>query len=551
MKIKVSQEPDGNGLGGVQAVCRNIEKYSSHLFSSKNPDVYHSHALSSQKFTDVHTCHGIYLHEAWDEKFKKNTNQKIRQCLRNARFETVVAKWAKEVIEDMWPEINMIHIPNGYDREYLLEKSSSWGHINSSKEKVLAACGWNPDKNPSDIWTLARIMPEIEFLVLTDNVPPDFQNIPNNLTVSSMVPHGQLLHMIKEAKCVISPYELENCPGIVLESIGLRTPVLGAKPKTNKLGIGGNAELLNNTVGRLYTVHDVEEMRHELGTLLNTEYVEESFEEYDRKYYWGDIVKQYDELYLESTKDLDVSVYVMAYNEHDFLERSLSSIRPQVQVVVADASGNHGYLIPDKPNIKYIKLPNKNLSDNRQIAAEACDRKYICSLDADDVALNGKFTRYKFLEKNDNIAAVFSDASTMGDKYSEALNLGLEDGKIYNERDLLRSNLVASGSIMFRKQLLDSDQVNYGHGKYGFGEDYNMNIQCAGSLDGILHIAGPVYYYDTSKNRATKDSYKKDDRGDIIKMIKDNMKKYKIPEIHNVAFGHLEVEIEEEKPPKK
>jgi len=456
-----------------------------------------------------------------------------------------VASWAKDIIEDMWPEISpLIHIPNGYDVDHLNELKAGWSHIKIDKPSALVASGWNPDKNPADVFLLAKLMPDVHFYILTNDVPPEYQTFGENVTVLSHQPHGKLLQIISQVSCVISPYELENCPGIVLESIGLRTPVLGAKPRDYSLGMGGNQEIMgtDNQVGKLYTVHEIEEMKEGLEYILNTEIPVENFENYDSKYRWSDIVSQYDHLYEKSMEDMDVSVYIMAYNEHKYLERAINSIRPQVQIVIADASGNHEKIVPDNPNIKYMTLPNKNLSDNRQRAAEACDRKYVCSLDADDVALNGKFTRCKFLEKNDNISAVFSDASTMGDKYSEALNLGLEDGKIYNERDLLRSNLVASGSIMFRKSLLESDQINYGHGKYGFGEDYNLNIQCAGALGGILYIAGVVYYYDTSKNFATKESHRKDDRPDIIKMIKDNMKKYGVNKIENAAFGVLEIE---------
>ncbi|MFA5153645.1 MAG: glycosyltransferase [Clostridia bacterium] len=534
IRLSVSHSPNGLGVGGVQAVIRNIQKYSK-TFKPVNPlnaDIFHSHALDIQQRTDVFTCHGMYIHEEYDKKFSDSINNKIQKSIDRATIATIVAKWAQKIITDM-TGCSFYHIPNGYNIDDIHEEIQAGlfklgPKFKFNRPTFILAPGWSIVKNPYEIVEFAKKVPEVDFVIASDR--RDIVGESSNVKIIGNQPHDKLMAMMYLSTGVISPFELENCPGIVLESFAMRKPVIGCAPGPESIyyNLGGNYELIDDKTGEIYYHKDPDSFRRAIMTCFTKDY---DFSQKDIIYDWNRICAQYDQLY-QGITELPVSCIVLAYNEHKYLPRALASIPPSVEVIVADASHNHKKIVP--PYCKYIQVPNKNLSDNRTKAIQACTRKYVTMLDADDVALDGKFSLFKYLEENSSLGGVFGDASVEGKSYTNVLVKGLVDKKVYHLQDFLRSNLASSGSVMFRRDLFTSGKMDFGKGKYRYGEDYRAWISVA-AHGGMKYIDQTIYYYDTSKNTITR----KAPIEDAKRMLEDSMREYGVEEVENVSFGVL------------
>ncbi|MBR6099176.1 glycosyltransferase family 2 protein [bacterium] len=127
-----------------------------------------------------------------------------------------------------------------------------------------------------------------------------------------------------------------------------------------------------------------------------------------------------------------VSVIIPCYNQEDYLEDALSSLRGEYKdfevIVVNDGSPNFG---ADEKiqsvissfsdiNIKYINQENQGVSAARNNAIKEAQGKYILPLDADDMTVNAYLKEAsEILDNNEKIGIVYCNAEFFGEKQGE------------------------------------------------------------------------------------------------------------------------------------
>jgi glycosyltransferase involved in cell wall biosynthesis len=143
----------------------------------------------------------------------------------------------------------------------------------------------------------AKLLPDIKFIIAGTGPLENILKIrPNNVEYVGFKEGEELARLIQESLATIHPSTwYENCPMSVLESLGLGTPVIGAK-------IGGIPELVRDGIdGLLFKPGDIEDLASKIDffdkecSVLNrySRNCEESIKKYSIENYSATILKIY------------------------------------------------------------------------------------------------------------------------------------------------------------------------------------------------------------------------------------------------------------------
>ncbi|NQE46618.1 Glycosyltransferase AglI [ANME-1 cluster archaeon GoMg2] len=157
---------------------------------------------------------------------------------------------------------------------------------------------------------------------------------------------------------------------------------------------------------------------------------------------------------IDITKPL-VSVIIPAFNAEGTVRDAINSVLSQTYkqieiIVINDGSTDNTLKILREygEQIRYITQNNKGPSAARNAGIKIAKGDFIAYQDADDVSMPERIEReVDYLLNNPNMSMVFTETKTIsGDKIS----------KCHSEFLLLQHNYIPCGSVMHKKDILDS-----------------------------------------------------------------------------------------------
>jgi glycosyltransferase involved in cell wall biosynthesis len=235
-----------------------------------------------------------------------------------------------------------------------------------------------------------------------------------------------------------------------------------------------------------------------------------------------------------------ITVFIPAYNAHDFIDYGIMSlinqtIKELIKVVIINDGSVKDYSSVVQKFSPYINIKEITLKKNmgigyaRQVALNILDTKYFAFLDADDIYIDG--TAFEFfysqMEKNPNYVAIFGQIYEELGTYSYLLK---EEVRVWVFAKLYRSSFIIKNNISF--------PVTNGN------EDNVFNISVAGCLKGdesIMNYDRPIYLWKFNKNSITrKDNFNHWFYGSVKGLI-DGI--YHINDNKNINREHLNMHI--------
>ena len=170
-----------------------------------------------------------------------------------------------------------------------------------------------------------------------------------------------------------------------------------------------------------------------------------------------------------------VSVFVLTYNQQDYIEKTLLSILSQkteytFQIVIGDDCSVDGtqkiirlYAKKYPGIIKPIyRSENIGLINNYIETYKACDGKYISICDGDDYWIDDHRLQRQasFLESKPEFSIIY------GRNYNLSKDKSLTEGRsnlksILNFNDLIIANFIPSVTVMFRKIEMHKEMINW------------------------------------------------------------------------------------------
>lgn len=236
-----------------------------------------------------------------------------------------------------------------------------------------------------------------------------------------------------------------------------------------------------------------------------------------------------------------VTVIVPAYNHDQYIEDCLKSIISQtytnMQIIVINdgSTDNTESVVKDfisKCNIKieFISKENEGLCKTLNRGLGIVKGKYVAFLASDDMWLPERIEKQvSFMEKNENIGMVFSDAYFMRDEtatdkrftdYKPIIRAyflnSIQTTSIYEE--LLMENFIPALTVLIRRECFD--KVGYFDTSLKY-EDYDMWLRISEKYP-IAYIDEPLAYY-----RVHNDNFSNNIRIMLIGAMQTLVKQYK------------------------
>jgi glycosyltransferase involved in cell wall biosynthesis len=235
---------------------------------------------------------------------------------------------------------------------------------------------------------------------------------------------------------------------------------------------------------------------------------------------------------IDITKPL-VSVIIPAFNAEGTVRNAIDSILSQTYkqievIVINDGSTDNTLKILREygKQIRYISQNNKGPSAARNAGIKIAKGDFIAYQDADDVSMPERIGReVDYLLNNPNMSMVFTGMKTIsGDKIS----------KCHSEFLLLQYNYIPCGSVMHKKDILDSV------GWWNEQVDWDLWIRIAEKFD-IGYIKECLYEYRKRETGISSVRGRLKNRLIDLQMFKDRYKRKK--EIW-IAFKIKRISIE-------
>lgn len=236
------------------------------------------------------------------------------------------------------------------------------------------------------------------------------------------------------------------------------------------------------------------------------------------------------------------------YNCEDFLVTSIESVLNQSFesfefIIVNDGSSDSSLSLIKNFKDSRIKLidlkKNRGNYVARNIGMNLSSGKYICVMDADDIAHPEKLNiQYTFLQKHPYITGIGSQAAII-DQYGKKI------GKINNPTSykalktfLLKDNYTIHSSLMFRKSHIVKYNFFYKE-TFPYAADYELVVRCAQNCK-ILNIDEELISYRRHYSQIS--SQKKAEQSNVADIIRiQQLNRFVIPFTKEQQFIYLQL----------
>jgi glycosyltransferase involved in cell wall biosynthesis len=194
-----------------------------------------------------------------------------------------------------------------------------------------------------------------------------------------------------------------------------------------------------------------------------------------------------------------VDIIIPTYNSGIYLRDAINSCYKQTYknfniIVIDDASEEDlTWVSREYPKVKYIRN-DKNIGPaaSRNVGIASSSGELISMLDADDIMHNQKLSMsVNAFTKNPNIGMVCGNYQILVNRKS-LLRPFYKNPISISYQTLMRQNLVASGSVTMRRDVVNS--VGMFDEKYWISEDYDMWLRISEAYP-IHYIHEIMYFY--------------------------------------------------------
>lgn len=212
-----------------------------------------------------------------------------------------------------------------------------------------------------------------------------------------------------------------------------------------------------------------------------------------------------------------ISVIMPAYNAEKYIGEAIESILNQTYkdfefIIINDGStdGTEDIILSyDDPRIVYLKNEeNSGIVASLNNGLKYAKGQYIARMDADDIALLERFEKQvDYLENNQNVGVLGTGILIFGDDITDRVRLfnqNSEELKI----ELLFCPCVAHPTVMFRKDILESNAIHYDFDCVG-AEDYCLWIELFDKCD-FMNLPEPLLKYRKHEKQVTHKRTTKD-----------------------------------------
>ncbi len=204
---------------------------------------------------------------------------------------------------------------------------------------------------------------------------------------------------------------------------------------------------------------------------------------------------------------MKLSIIVPVYNTSKYLKECLNSLLKQTIkdyeiIVIDDGSTDNSLDIIKEFNkkhpkiLKYKSIPNKGVSNARNIGLSMAQGEYIGFVDSDDYVSNSMFLKLYNKAINEN-----ADIVECG--YNKVYNGKIESLKVKNN-DVFDSNILKKPNILcesasycwlhiFKKELIDKNKISFEN--YTIFEDLLFTYKAFKHANKIVKVFEPLYYY--------------------------------------------------------
>lgn len=211
---------------------------------------------------------------------------------------------------------------------------------------------------------------------------------------------------------------------------------------------------------------------------------------------------------------IDISVIMPVFNEEKYLHAAIDSILSQTFdnfefIIIDDASTDNSLQIiksyTDKRIILICNEYNVGNYPSRNRGLELAVGKYICVMDADDIAYPQKFEfQYKYLETHPDIWGIGTNFIFSNPQMKRHLSLSYEQLMIH----LLQNNTFLHSSLMIRTDVM---RMHGGPGeKYIYSSDYDLmsRLALSGKVENLPNILMMCRWHASQISQLHRDEQK-------------------------------------------
>jgi len=237
-----------------------------------------------------------------------------------------------------------------------------------------------------------------------------------------------------------------------------------------------------------------------------------------------------------------VSVVIPCFNAEKFIAKAIQSVLEQTLktfeiLVIDDGSTDltvHTIEKIQDERIKLIRLKrNKGNYYARNIGMEIAVGKYICVLDADDVAHKNRLEKQvEYLENFPDIGLVASNFIVIDESGVKISQRELPETHSRLKVTLLRNNFILHSSLMFRSEIIINKQYFYNE-TLPYAADYDFLVRISDSFKiACMQEYLSIYRYHDNQISKTKFALQRDIANDVRK---NQFQRYGIHEENDIS----------------
>lgn len=443
--------------------------------------------------------------------YANETNQKIIEACRRARYITVPSDWVAEPFRrDM--RINPVVTGHGIDlNEWKAEKNDGYVLYAKAREGTDVCTSIYA-------WELAS-----RGVNVVSTYSPRDKPIPQNMNVMGVLEPAQMKDRLQHADVYLATAQ-ETFGITTLESMACSVPVLG-------FNWGGTKDIVRHKEeGYLVEPHDVN------GLMEGLTYIKAHRKEMGEKarlraeqFGWDTVMGQYADLYKkvykESKKERSgVSVIIPTHDYFSYLKDAIDSalnqtFKPTEVIVVDDGSTDPTSDLMEQYHdhsiVKYVKQPNQGVASARNHGIELAKEPFIVCLDADD-KLDARYleTCREILINDRGVGVTYTGLIAFNDKGGETgVQLHAFDWDIQSKWGIPPPTCIPTAA-MFRKDMWE--RAGGYKQRYAPGEDTEFWTRglATGFTAEVASNDGLFYYrgHDGSASRTLKYTAIDDDK---------------------------------------